>query len=53
MAALRHTNNYMLTQTTLNESKYQNKYFTIKILYRNLEVCKYAKYPGFELKTCI
>ena len=38
-------------QTTLNESKYQNKYFTMKILYRNLEVCRYAKYPGFELKT--
>ena len=24
----------------------------MKILYRNLEVCRYAKYPGVELKTC-
>ena len=38
----------MLTQTTLNESKYQNKYFTMKILYRNLEVFRYAKYPEPE-----
>lgn len=32
--------------------KYQNKYFIIETLFGNLKVCRYAKYPGFELKTC-
>ena len=32
--------------------KYQNKYCIIKTLFRNLKVCRYANYSGFELKTC-
>ena len=29
---------------------YQNKHFIIKTLVKNLKVCRYAKYPCFELK---
>ena len=32
--------------------KYQKKYFIIKTLFRNFKVFRYAKYLGFELKTC-
>ena len=32
--------------------KYQNKDFIIKTLFKNLKVCRYAKYSGFELKRC-